>query len=57
MVKSDMDKKGTGNKQLELFQEKENPLIAEIRGLDINNLSPVRALNLIDDWKKKLNLD
>lgn len=40
--------------QPELFQSRENPLIARIRGLDINNLSPIQALNVINEWKDSL---
>lgn len=39
--------------QVALFP-KTNPLVDEIRALDINTLSPIEALNKIFEWKKKL---
>ncbi|MFH1093657.1 MAG: DNA mismatch repair protein MutS [Candidatus Omnitrophota bacterium] len=54
LVKSDMKKAGRREMQPELFQSRENPLIAQIRGLDLNNLSPIKALNLINEWKDSL---
>ncbi len=54
LVKSDIDKKAKGQIQPELFQNRENPLIAQIRSIDINNLSPLKALNLISEWKDSL---
>jgi DNA mismatch repair protein MutS len=38
--------------QMALFPET-NPLINELRGLDINALSPIEALNILYEWKKK----
>jgi DNA mismatch repair protein MutS len=38
--------------QMALFPET-NPLIDELRGLDINALSPIEALNILYEWKKK----
>ncbi len=54
LVKSDVKKTGRREMQPELFQSRENPLVARIRGLDINNLSPIEALNLINEWKNSL---
>ncbi|MCG2712527.1 MAG: DNA mismatch repair protein MutS [Candidatus Omnitrophica bacterium] len=54
LVKSDIKKTGRRETQPELFQSRENPLIARIRGLDVNNLSPIDALNLINEWKDSL---
>jgi DNA mismatch repair protein MutS len=38
--------------QMALFPET-NPLLDELRGLDINALSPIEALNKLYEWKKK----
>jgi DNA mismatch repair protein MutS len=38
--------------QVALFPET-NPLLDEIRGLDINSLSPIEALNKLFEWQKK----
>ena len=40
--------------QLTLFAPPENPLLEEIRQLDVNRLTPLEALQQIDDWKQKL---
>ncbi len=39
-------------RQLALFPET-NPLVDELKSLDINALSPIEALNKIYEWKKK----
>ena len=39
-------------RQLALFPET-NPLLDELRSLDINALSPIEALNKLYEWKKK----
>jgi len=39
-------------RQLALFPET-NPLLEEIKNLDINALSPIEALNKLYEWKKK----
>ncbi len=38
--------------QMVLFPET-NPLLDELRGLDINTLSPIEALNRLYEWKRK----
>ncbi len=38
--------------QLTLFPEN-NPLLEAFEALDINNLSPIEALNLLYDWKRR----
>jgi DNA mismatch repair protein MutS len=38
--------------QVALFPET-NPLLDELRGLDINGLSPIEALNKLFEWQKK----
>ncbi len=40
------------NQQLTLFPEN-NPLLEAIQELDINSLSPIEALNLLYEWKKR----
>ncbi len=40
------------SQQLALFPET-NPLLDEIKGLDINQTSPIDALNKLYEWKKK----
>lgn len=51
LVHSDLDKKKQ-EVQPELFSQKENLLSSKIRSIDINNLSPIEALNLINQWKQ-----
>lgn len=57
LVKSDAQKIRKKETQPELFQSRENPLLAQIRGLDINKLSPIEALNLINEWKNNLKYE
>ena len=57
LVQSDIAKKKKQEVQPELFSQKENPLIGKIRTLDINNISPLDALNLLNEWKKELKED
>jgi DNA mismatch repair protein MutS len=38
--------------QMSLFPET-NPLLDELRGLDVNTLSPIEALNRLFEWRKK----
>ncbi len=47
--------KEVDNSQLELFKNENNYLIEEIRKLDTENMTPVDALNKIDEWKKKVS--
>ncbi len=42
----------TAPQQLALFPET-NPLLDELRQLDINNLTPIEALNRLYEWKKR----
>jgi len=39
-------------KQLALFPET-NPLLDELKELDVNGLSPIEALNKLYEWQKK----
>ena len=57
LVKTDINKKHKREIQPELFQNRENPLISQIKGIDVNSLTPIQALNLINDWKKGLIRD
>jgi len=38
--------------QVALFPET-NPLLEELRGIDVNSLSPIEALNKLFEWQKK----
>ena len=38
--------------QMALFPET-NPLIEELKELDVNSLSPIEALNKLYEWQKK----
>lgn len=42
--------------QMALFPET-NPLIDELKALDINSLSPIEALNKLYEWKRKYGAD
>ena len=39
-------------RQVALFPET-NPLLDELKGLDVNGLSPIEALNKLFEWQKK----
>ncbi len=54
LVQSDINKKKQ-EVQPELFSQKENMLINKIRAVNINQLSPMEALNLIDQWKQEID--
>jgi DNA mismatch repair protein MutS len=43
-------------RQLALFPET-NPLVEELKALDVNTLSPIEALNKIYEWKKRFTTD
>jgi DNA mismatch repair ATPase MutS len=40
--------------QYPLFTAKESEIEREIQDLDIDNLTPIEALNKISEWKKKI---
>ena len=42
----------TSSQQMALFPET-NPMLDELKGLDINTLSPIEALNKLYEWQKK----
>jgi len=41
--------------QLSLFADDESLVLGEIAGTDINALTPIEAMNLIAEWKERLN--
>lgn len=47
-----LEQKETAKQQLTLFPEN-NPLLEVFKELDINSLSPIEALNLLYDWKRR----
>lgn len=54
-LKTGQDKKQP--KQLKLFASKEDIVVGEIRKLDISIMSPLDALNKLDELKKRLECD
>jgi len=40
--------------QPRLFDEEEHPIVDAVKSIEINNLTPLEALNLINAWKKML---
>jgi DNA mismatch repair protein MutS len=38
--------------QIQLFPET-NPMLDDLKGLDVNSLSPIEALNKLYEWQKK----
>jgi DNA mismatch repair protein MutS len=40
--------------QLTLFEAEESPVVKALQELDLNDLTPLQALRLLDDWKQKL---
>ena len=51
-----LERKETNKAQLTLFPEN-NPLLEAIKDLDINSLTPIEALNLLYDWKRRFLKD
>jgi DNA mismatch repair protein MutS len=39
--------------QLTLFEVEEPQVVKELAGMDLNRLTPIEALRILDDWKKK----
>jgi len=40
---------------MSLFDEKEeNPILAELTEVDVYNMTPMQAMNLLLEWKQKL---
>ena len=46
--------KGVGELQLTLFGAAEHPLLDEIRGCDLDNLTPIEAMTTLQSWKQQL---
>ena len=43
------------NEQMSLFDEKEeNPILAELAQVDVYNMTPMQAMNLLLEWKQKI---
>jgi len=40
--------------QLTLFAADDHPLLEEIRGIDLNNMTPLEAMKRIDQWRETL---
>jgi DNA mismatch repair protein MutS len=45
----------TADLQLTLFAAEEHPLLEEIRGLDLNAMSPLEAFERLHAWKSRLD--
>ena len=45
---------GTQRLQLTLFEVEESPVVRELKGLDVNQLTPIEALKLLDEWKRRV---
>lgn len=41
--------------QLTLFEMEEAPVMGELRDLDVNRLTPIEALRVLDEWKRKFS--
>ncbi len=39
--------------QMSLFEAEEPAVVKELKGLDVNRLTPMEALSLLDSWKRK----
>ena len=39
--------------QMTLFEFEEPPVVKELQELDVNRLTPIEALRLLDEWKRK----
>ena len=39
--------------QMTLFDIEEAPVVKELQRLDVNRLTPIDALRLLDEWKRK----
>lgn len=40
--------------QLTLFEAEESPMVSALKNLDVNQLTPLEALKLLDEWKRKV---
>jgi DNA mismatch repair protein MutS len=41
--------------QLQLFEAEPPPVMAELTCLDVNQLTPLEALRVLDDWKRRFS--
>ena len=48
------DEKTSKEEQLSLFTPPEKIIFEELRNLDISHMSPLQALNILNEWKKLL---
>ncbi|MFO0867871.1 MAG: DNA mismatch repair protein MutS [Pirellulales bacterium] len=46
-----------GDLQLTLFAPYDHPLLDQIRAADVNSLTPLQALQLVQQWKQELDAD
>jgi DNA mismatch repair protein MutS len=46
--------KGSADHQIPMFKKESHPIVAELRDLDTDSITPVEALNLLVRWKKNL---
>jgi len=51
------EKRRTGDIQLTLFGPADHPLLDEIRGVDLNETTPIQALQLIHEWQDSLGAE
>ena len=54
---SSSKKKRHGDIQLTLFGPPTHPLIDTLRELDVDNLTPIAALQLLQQWQEKVNAE
>ncbi|MCM8813229.1 MAG: DNA mismatch repair protein MutS [Candidatus Omnitrophica bacterium] len=54
LVKSDQRPHAAAARQPELFCAPENPVLADLRSVDINRLTPLEALNRLQQWRDQL---
>jgi DNA mismatch repair ATPase MutS len=47
-------KKKTGPVQMHLFRSPDQEVISRIQSMDVNQLTPIAALNLLNEFKDKL---
>jgi hypothetical protein len=40
---------------LTLFEAEDPPVVRELRGIDLNQMTPMQALTLLERWKRDVN--
>ena len=50
-------KRRRGDLQMTLFAPYDHPLIDKIRGVDVNAITPIQALQLVQQWKQELDAE